>query len=247
MPRAQEVLPKYLQIANSIRDEILDGKLSAGDEIRSERELAAQWSVARPTAAKALAELRRLGLAESLRGSGTFVVGQPVAHRAAERFRSSKTSGVVYAPFEHAEILAAEVVDAPEEVRVGLDLEPGSQVIRRLRRTLEGERVNEMSTSWFDAALTSTAARLLSTDRIRQGTTAYVEESTGRVATIAEDRESARKATSDEVTVLGIARGSAVLVTEHRVLDALGHPLEWAQSVCPAGRWTPVRRYRVRP
>jgi GntR family transcriptional regulator len=247
MPQAQQVLPKYLQIANSIRDDILNGKLTPGDEVASERELAGDWRVARPTAARALAELRRLGLVESLRGSGTFVIGQPVAHRAEERFRSSKERGVVYASFEHAEIVAAELVHAPAEVAAALDLSDGSMVIRRLRRTLEGDRVNEVSTSWFDGAFEQMAPRLLKTERIREGTTAYVEGRTGRAASVAEERECARKVTPEEAELLGMTRSSAVLVTEHRVLDGSGVALEWAVSICPAGRWTPLRRYRLRP
>lgn len=247
MPRAQQVLPKYLQIANSIRDQILEGTLGPGDEVASERDLATDWQVARPTAARALGELRRLGLVESLRGAGTFVAGQGAAHRAAERFQTFQQRGVIYPPTEHAEILAAEVVEAPEVVCAGLALVPGSKAIRRQRRTLERDQPNEVSTSWFDAALVEAAPRLLQRNRIRQGTTAYVEESTGRVARVAEDRECARAATLEEATLLGIAKRSPVLVTQHWVLDAAGVPLEWAESVCPPGRWTPPRRYRLRP
>jgi GntR family transcriptional regulator len=247
MPQAQQVLPKYLQIANSIRDEILEGKLGPGDEVASERELALDWRVARPTAAKALAELRRLGLVESLRGAGTFVAGPPLAHRAEERYRSSLTRGVVYPDSQYAEILVAEVVTAPSGVSMALDLSEAAPVIRRQRRTMEGDRANEISVSWFDAALSEVAPRLLDRERIREGTTAYVEQMTGRVAASAEERECARRASVEEATLLGVGRGSAVLATEHRVLDMAGEPLEWAESVCPAGRWTPLRRYRLRP
>jgi DNA-binding GntR family transcriptional regulator len=236
MPRAQQVLPKYLQIANSIRDEIFDGKLRPGDEVRSERELAAEWSVARPTAARALAELRRLGLVDSVRGSGTFVTGAGVAHRAHERFGSF-----------HARIISAEMVPGSSAVTQALGLPDGAELIRRRRVTMEGDRANETSVSWFDGALADVAPRLVESERIREGTTAYVEQVTGRVAKTGEDRECARRATAEEAELLGIGRNSPVLVTEHRVVDAAGVPLEWAESACPPGRWTPFRQYRFRP
>jgi DNA-binding GntR family transcriptional regulator len=247
IPQTEQVLPKYLQIANSIRDEILAGNLGPGDEVASERDLALDWRVARPTAARALAELRRLGLVESVRGAGTFVAAPPMAHRAQERYQNFRSRGVVYAPTEHAEIVAAEVVAAPDRVSAALGLDEGAMVIRRQRRTLEGDRVNEVSVSWFDGSLVDIAPRLLERERIREGTTAYVEQITGRVATSAEERECARRPTVEEAALLGVARGSAVLATEHRVLDAAGFPMEWAESACPAGRWTPLRRYRLRP
>jgi GntR family transcriptional regulator len=48
VPEIQEVRPKYLQIAGYIRDQIVRGDLRPGDEVQSERELAAAWRVARP-------------------------------------------------------------------------------------------------------------------------------------------------------------------------------------------------------
>jgi GntR family transcriptional regulator len=247
MPRAEQVLPKYLQIANAVRDKILDGTLKAGDEVASERALALDWRVARPTAARALGELRRLGLVESQRGAGTFVRPRAVAHRADERYQRSQAQGAVYGPDEYARILSAEIVDAPSAVRTALQLGEEAKAIRRYRVTLEGEHPNEASVSWFDAGLANSAPRLLVTERILEGTTAYVEQVTGRPATMAEDRICARRASVEEAEALGLRRGSAVLVTEHLVLDGDGLPLEWAESFAPPDRWTPPRRYRLRP
>lgn len=50
MPQIEEAQPKYLQIAHYIRDQILRGDLRPGDEVPSERQLAADWKVSRPTA-----------------------------------------------------------------------------------------------------------------------------------------------------------------------------------------------------
>ncbi|GAA2238300.1 hypothetical protein GCM10010104_36680 [Streptomyces indiaensis] len=49
MPQIEEAQPKYLQIAHYIRDQILRGDLRPGDEVPSERQLAADWKVSRPT------------------------------------------------------------------------------------------------------------------------------------------------------------------------------------------------------
>ena len=64
MPQIEEAQPKYLQIAHFIRDQILRGDLRAGDEVPSERQLASDWSVSRPTAARSLEALRQQGLVE---------------------------------------------------------------------------------------------------------------------------------------------------------------------------------------
>jgi GntR family transcriptional regulator len=248
LPRVAQVLPKYLQIANAIRDRILHGELADGDELPSERELAGDWRVARPTAAKALAELRRLGLAESRWGAGTFVRAATVAHTADERYRHTIATGRVYDQGEHAEILSAELVDPPDTARQALHLRPGETAIRRHRVTIGADgQPNESSVSWFDAQLADAAPRLLNRDRILEGTTAYVEQTTGRLAYTARDRMSARRATAVEAQALGLTRGSPVLLTEHLVLDRDGRPLEWVESCCPPGYWTPERDYHLRP
>ncbi len=56
-----------------MRDQILRGDLQPGDEVPSERQIAADWDVARPTAARALEALRQQGFVESRQGSGTVV------------------------------------------------------------------------------------------------------------------------------------------------------------------------------
>ena len=68
MPQIEEAQPKYLQIAHYIRDQILRGDLRPGDEVPSERQLAADWKVSRPTAARSLEALSHQGLVEKRQG-----------------------------------------------------------------------------------------------------------------------------------------------------------------------------------
>ena len=115
MPKIEEVLPKYLQIANNLRDRILGGEMQPGDEVPSERQLSADWGVSRPTATRALETMRVWGLVMSRQGSGTYVIDQgPLNRRARERYVKSRQTGRIYGPGERAEIVAAEWAEAPE-------------------------------------------------------------------------------------------------------------------------------------
>src|SRR5687768_977008 len=96
MPEIEAVLPKYLQIAGYIRDQIVRGDLKPGEEVPSERELAASWGVARPTAARALESLRVQGLVVSIQGSGTYVRESGAAPRARERYDRARDLGSMY-------------------------------------------------------------------------------------------------------------------------------------------------------
>lgn len=236
---------KFRQIADSFRTRILSGELRPGDEVPSERSLAAEYGVSRPTATKALELLRTQGVVHSIQGSGTYVADLAINRRANERYARSRSAGRIYAGNERAEIVAAEIVeDPPEPVVRGLDLPPRTAAIRRRRITWDGEEQVEVSTSWLSAELAATAPRLLSTARIRAGTMAYVEERTGRVGAYARDRTAARVAGKTDAKDLGLPRASTpVLVVEHTVYDQQDRPLEFVQAVYPPDRWTYEQLY----
>lgn len=245
MPPLQEALPKFLQIANYIRDQILQGELRPGDEVPSERALAEQFAVSRPTATKALETLRTQGLVMSRQGAGSFVADQRLNRRAQQRYSRSRLIGRVYPPDEWAEIHEAALVDAPAHVAEALGVEAGAAVARRYRVVHGPEGPVECSTSWFTRDVADAAPRVLETDRIREGTLAYVEAATGRRARYARDRLTARTATARERRHLRLKDDLAVLAVQHVVYDAADRALEYADATFPPGRWTFEQEYPV--
>jgi GntR family transcriptional regulator len=247
MPEIQQSLPKYLQIARHIRDRILRGDLRPGDEVPSERQIVADWKVSRPTATKALEALRYDGLVDSRQGSGTYVLAQDqITRRARERYQRAEETGRIYPDNERADILAAEITDAPDHVALALGLEPGASVVRRQRLTFRDTRAVELSTSWYPAALADQAPRLIGEDRIHEGTVAYIEGATGRRGRLARDRMLARLATSEECSALTLPEPAAVLVIFHLVYDMEDRPLEFVEATCPPESWTFEQEYPIR-
>ena len=239
-PEIQEALPKYVQIANHLRDRILTGELEPGAEVPSERDIVEQWRVSRPTATRALAALRVEGLVESRQGSGTFVRERPKLYRRArDRYAHARATGRAYGSDEWSEIIRAERAPAPEEIASALGLEPGSEAVMRTRVVRDSHGPVEVSTSWFRPELAERAPRLLERSRIREGTLPYVETSTGRQGRIARDRVTARLASPEEVAQLKILeKPAAVLVVQHTTFDAQGEPIEFVEAVYPSGRFT---------
>jgi DNA-binding GntR family transcriptional regulator len=241
-------LAKYRQIANHLRDQILRGDLRPGDEVPSEREVASQFSVSRPTATKALELLRQEGFVESIRGSGSYVADPQAHRRPRERYQRSRDQGRIYPPDEYAVIVAAELVDpAPAHVATALGLPAGSRAIRRRRVTNNASGPVEVSTSWFPGHLADVGERLLIAERITEGTPAYVESITGRRGAYARDRVSARHATDDEARELGLPDGTRtpVLAVEHVLCDERDQPLEFVEATYPPGRWTYEQQYTI--
>jgi len=247
MPEIQQSLPKYLQIARHIRDRILRGDLAPGAEVPSERQIALDWGVSRPTATKALDVLRVDGLVDARQGSGTYVLDQDqITRRARERYQRAEETGRIYPSNERAEILAAEIASAPAHVALALGLDPSAEAVRRQRVTLRDDRPVELSTSWYTTAMAERAPRLTERSRIQEGTVAYVEGATGRRGRFARDRMLARLATGDECDLLRLEGPAAVLVVYHLVYDMDDRPLEFVEAICPPDSWTFEQEYSIR-
>jgi DNA-binding GntR family transcriptional regulator len=245
VPELREVLPKYLQIAGYIRDQIVRGDLKPGDEVPSERALALEWKVARPTATKALESLRVQGLVESRQGAGTYVRGTGTVPRARERFARAREHGTMYSDAEAVEFLATEIVsDPPEYVLHALRLPTGGPALRRARliSRLDTGPV-ELSTSWFAPELAEQAPQLMIPERLRGGTQKYLASATGRTATYARDQVSARMASEEEAGHLRLETPAAVLSYHLTAYDANDVPVQFDEAIYPPDRWVFPQEY----
>src|SRR5260221_13711562 len=70
-------VPRYAQIATSLRGRIAAGEYPPGARIPSEHELAARFNVGRPTVRQATEMLVRERVLDRRRGSGTYVNEPP--------------------------------------------------------------------------------------------------------------------------------------------------------------------------
>lgn len=239
-------LPKYDQIAADLRGSIVRGDLKPGDSLPSERELTERWSVSRATVVRALEVLRHEGLIDTHQGTGSIVRDRMLLARSAgERYRTAVDTGHIYTAGEYADILSTELVTAPEDVATALGVEPGDMVARRHRVTYEGETPTATSYSWFTAEVAEAAPRLLQRERVREGTTRYVEMQTGRRPHTARDWWTSRLATAEELELLRLEGPEAVSEVRHLAYCAEGKPLTYEVGITPGGRWARTEEYAM--
>ncbi|MGH8896754.1 MAG: GntR family transcriptional regulator [Egibacteraceae bacterium] len=128
-PKIEQSLPKYMQVANHIRNQIIKGELKPGDEVPSERQIVEEWGVSRPTATKALSALRVEGLVEAQQGSGTFVRAQPkIFGRATATCVLVQPAGIYARPTQRDPLFRCGTSIGRAAVALGLDL--GTEAIR---------------------------------------------------------------------------------------------------------------------
>ena len=71
--KLDDTQPIYLQLANEIRQQIVEGHLAEGEQVMSTTQYAQQLRINPATAAKAFAELTATGVIYKKRGIGMFV------------------------------------------------------------------------------------------------------------------------------------------------------------------------------
>src|SRR5436190_23878289 len=80
--------PLYAQIEQALRGAIATGRLPAGTQLPTVRQMAVELSVNANTVARVYVDLERAGVLETRRGVGSFVSASPVKARPpAERHR----------------------------------------------------------------------------------------------------------------------------------------------------------------
>jgi DNA-binding GntR family transcriptional regulator len=237
--------PPYLRVVGAIRDRISSGELREGDRVPSAREMTREWGISLATASKVLATLRSEGFVRAVQGVGTVVsAAETMRLGARDRMVSHRRGGRIYPPGQHARITSAEMVSAPAHVADALGVATGAPVIRRRRVTYQRrgqgqeDRPISASTSWYDGALAGTCSRLLQSERIREGTPAYIEAATGRHVATGRDQLAADEASAEDAQDLDVGLGAPVLRGRNWYWDSSGGVIEYGESVSIPRRWT---------
>lgn len=130
----------YIQIADQIRDQILGGKVEAGRQLPSERDLAQNLGVSRPTVREALIALEVAGLVEVRVGVGAFVRKRDDAQGALPELSASPL-----------EVMAVRRLLEPEAAALASRL-ISPEGTARLAETLRRMREESMAGQWsFDS------------------------------------------------------------------------------------------------
>jgi GntR family transcriptional regulator len=220
--------PKYRRIADSLAEDILAGRLKAGDQIPSERVIAEEYGISRMTVRQALKHLADRGMVEARVGQGTFVGAPRLQQQLStltgfteemEKQGRSASSIVVEA--------AARTADA--ETAQALELPAGAMVWRIARvRLADGEPVALETTE----VVASMVPGLL--ERADFGRTSLYEtlrRHYGLRPAVAEQTLAATSADASVALPLGIAVGAPVLSLTRLTRDAEGRAFEHVRSV----------------
>lgn len=126
--------PKYLQLFEILKRDILAGNLKGGDKLLSENELRHKYNVSSTTVRKAIDILKNYGLITRLQGVGTFVRERPV-QRSLEKILSFTKNMEQVGLKPSTMVLEKRIVKATGIYAEKLEVKKGDNIfrLRRLR------------------------------------------------------------------------------------------------------------------
>ncbi|MGH3925369.1 MAG: GntR family transcriptional regulator, partial [Pseudonocardiaceae bacterium] len=214
--------PLYQQLAGMLRERILSGELKAGDLLPSEPALVSQFDLSRTTARLALAELRREGLVETVKGSGTRVRGRRSIRRlgADPYSRAVREAGLTPSQADagkdpsRTHVLAEfTVMRATPEITKRLDLPsaPAGDVQERSYRFFVDGEPTQFSRSYVPYGLVAGTAVEDPRNEPWPGGTIGQMESVGVTVTEVTEELEARSPTAEEARLLRLPGGVPVI------------------------------------
>lgn len=111
-------IPRYLQLADVLRQRITRGVWSSGARLPSLNELMEEFDVARVTVRQAVLLLSREGLLSAQRGRGTFVTGNPARERPIRLETTLRSLAEVYR-HDKPQLTLIEETTAMPDLRAG--------------------------------------------------------------------------------------------------------------------------------
>lgn len=144
--------PKYRQIADTLRDQIQQGVLAAGDALPTESALQATYGVSRVTVRQALKLLTEQGIVESVQGSGTYVKEERVNYDIYQltSFYEKLADRRVET---HSDVRVFEVIKADAALAATMALAEGDKVWHVKRVRFIKQKPVTLEETWMPLAL----------------------------------------------------------------------------------------------
>lgn len=225
-------LAAWKQVADAIEADIAAGRISPGDKIAPEAQLAERFGVNRHTVRRGLADLAERGLVRATQGSGTFVEARPLAYPIGLKTRFSEVMAKA-GKEARGELVSAEHGNADTTIAQALKIRAGSPVLNMVT-------INRADGVPLSLARTFLPLpRFLGLDQIFAAkgslTKAYKKfglDDYKRLST----RITARPAAADEAQMLDVAPGRTLLVVNSVNIDMDGVPIQATLSRFVADR-----------
>ena len=207
-----DVIPKYYQLANILRQQIENGDFQPYDVIPSERQLKQRYNLSRPTIRQAIDLLSRQGYLYRVHGKGTFV-SPPKLQKGLLELTSFSEDMRNRGLKPGQKILEFGYIKPDSKIRQQLVIPDSEKKVLRIKRLRYGD---EEPLGLQDSFLALDSAHTITREEIEEKGSIYVilQEKFGIYPTEADETLEVTLATHEEAELLNIKEGSPLLLNE---------------------------------
>lgn len=141
--------PLYVQVSNSIKDDIREGKLIRGEKLPNEAQLVEKLEVSRGTIRKSLSLLNEEGYVETVHGKGSFVKNDKLSSPIAQQFISfeedMRNQGLDF----ETKVLSKKIISLNESIRYELKIEDETKALYLERLRLVNNEPSILLYNWI--------------------------------------------------------------------------------------------------
>jgi len=216
-------VPLYTQIKGILRDRILDGTYQAHQQMPSESELMATFSVSRITVRQALGDLQKEGLIFKIHGKGTYV-SKPKAFQNVAQLQGfgEAMSRMGYETFSR--VVSLKGMAAGPAIAAKLGVEPDEEVVELRRVRYLNRAPISLDVTYVPKSI---GERLAKEDLAHRDIFLILENDYGVALGAAELQIESMLADDYLALQLGVEAGAPVLRIERLTYTADGKPVDF--------------------
>ena len=227
------IIPLYYQLANYLREKIVEGEYALGAQLPSERDLMQQFNISRNTVREAIDLLEQEGLVQRNHGRGTFV-SQPRLKLGLTRLTSFSEDMKERGLKPSSKMLNFKIIYPPKNIVHNLQLSGGEKVLFVKRLRFADNIPMAINISYFSPSL----CPKLSTESIGNNSIYDILEEKYHIQISHADQViRAKVANSYEANLLQISINDPLLIIEGIVYDNENHPIESMSQIYRADRY----------
>ncbi len=229
------VIPKYYQLANILRQQIENGDFQPHDTIPSERQLEQRYNLSRPTIRQAIDLLSRQGYLYRVHGKGTFV-SPPKLQKGMLELTSFSEDMRHRGLKPGQRILEFGYVIPDSKTRQQLEISDNEKKVLRIKRLRYGD---EEPMGLQDSYLAIDSANTITREEIEDKGSIYVilQEKLGIYPTEADETLEVTLATHEEAELLNIKEGSPLLLNERTLWSQDRKAIEFVRILYRGDRY----------
>jgi len=234
-----DIIPKYYQLANILKNKILDGEWPPRTPIPSERVLEFQYNISRTTIRQAIDHLEKQGFIYREHGRGTFVSPQKLQKGLQEL--TSFSEDMLGRNIRPGQIIQSiERLVPSEDVLQRLELQLEAKVLRVERVRLGDDIPIGLQTSYLRLAEHQTITR----EDLESAGSLYriLQDKFNIIPTEADETLEVTLATPGEASLLQIKSGAPLLLSERLLYNQNREPVEFVKILYRGDRY----RYLIR-